>query len=116
MTMLKHIRLLMIGEVTVAFFISLTCEGERENCGQSQSMPPCCLWFSVTSSASSSDASYRESSGPVHNNIAIIQDNAVTEQFSARETSGSPQWRRKLWHHRVFWRVGMWTALTATNP
>lgn len=36
-----------------------------------------------------SDASYGgKSSGPVTNNIAIIQDNAVTEQFSAWETSG----------------------------
>lgn len=40
--------------------------------------------LSVSGSCSSgSDASYRDSSGPVTNNIAIIQDNAVTEQFSA---------------------------------
>ena len=43
--------------------------------------------------------------------IAIIQDNAVTEQFSARETSGSLLGGGHLWLNRVFWRVGMWTAL-----
>lgn len=37
----------------------------------------------LSSCGGGSDASYRKSSGPVTNNIAIIQDNAVTEQFSA---------------------------------
>lgn len=64
----------------------------------------------LNSTGFSLSAIYREGLGPVTNIIAIIQDNAVTKQFSAWETSGSPSGGGYLWLHRVFWRVGMWTG------
>lgn len=64
----------------------------------------------LNSTGFSLSAIYREGLGPVTNIIAIIQDNTVTEQFSAWETSGSLSGGGHLWLHWVFWRVGMWTG------